>query len=406
MLKKYIFILIDILEDIMDTLIELFDSVNFYNMIAATTFKPSTIVMLINSVDNVYDKTRELKEYIAENLPDTKLIFEKVNVSDGELGRMQIRNTLNLYSSAVIDATGGDAALVFLVGKEAIDANRNVIVYREEKDGFVNLYGNYLKDIVPSFFSIQEVFESNGANIKESGYNQFDENEVDFQDIKKIWGVNFKYYNRWNLFISWLQNMDEELRANDKLSIEINKWYINNNNQKLSYDKDILRELNMLDIISDLDYSTNIIKFKFKSNFVKKAMLITGIWLELYLYVLAKESNYFDDVRVSCVVDWNGKPYVKGDVINEIDVVLNKDVHTAFISCKTCKITNEMLNEIVTLKEKLGNQYTKAVLVTTQGENTIKPSIYNRASEMGVTLIDHDQITKSMLLKAMKEMVE
>ena len=70
-----------------------------------------------------------------------------------------------------------------------------------------------------------------------------------------------------------------------------------------------------------------------------------GIWLELYTYLTAKKSGAFDDVQISVVVDWDGKPEAN-NLLNEIDVTATRGLRPLFVSCKIGTLNPAHINEI------------------------------------------------------------
>lgn len=74
-----------------------------------------------------------------------------------------------------------------------------------------------------------------------------------------------------------------------------------------------------------------------------------GVWLELYVYIAAKKSGVFDDVKLGTMIDWNA---YDGVVVagNEIDVILMEQSLPVFISCKLRSADTAALNELLIAK--------------------------------------------------------
>ena len=83
---------------------------------------------------------------------------------------------------------------------------------------------------------------------------------------------------------------------------------------------------------------------------------------------------------------WNDKSKV---VRNELDVVAVKDSIVICISCKDSDKYNEnTLNELDVYSNKIGGKNVYKILVATK--EPIKPSVKDRAKEMGISIIIFD----------------
>ena len=128
--------------------------------------------------------------------------------------------------------------------------------------------------------------------------------------------------------------------------------------------------------------------YRFSSERDKEYMTISGIWLEMYLYIQAKKC--FEEVYMGVDIDWN-----KRDIChsrdNEIDVVIMKDSQPIFISCKMRPIEKQNIYEIYSMARRLGGNYAKSLIATTSDVRSGKEeinSIYMRMEKMKVGLIE------------------
>ena len=114
--------------------------------------------------------------------------------------------------------------------------------------------------------------------------------------------------------------------------------------------------------------------------------------MELYVYITAVQSSRFHDCRMSVVIDWDGVFLKRDNVINEIDVMLMRGSRPIFISCKTSVTNTENLNEIYLYAKRLGGSHAQAMLVTTQDVKRQSPTVHLRAQELGVILVQRDDL--------------
>ena len=153
------------------------------------------------------------------------------------------------------------------------------------------------------------------------------------------------------------------------------------------YDEDCMF---IMDAFLDKGFAKKIGKdrYRFASDADKYYMTFSGIWLELYIYILAKKC--YDDVYTGVEIDWN-----KRDICtsrdNEIDVVIMKNSQPIFISCKMRPVTKDTIFEIYSMAKRLGGSYAKCLVATTFDVRSGKDestSIYMRMEKMKVGLIE------------------
>ena len=126
-----------------------------------------------------------------------------------------------------------------------------------------------------------------------------------------------------------------------------------------------------------------------------------GSVLELYVYKACLDTGLFQDVRTSAVVDWEGDGSAKA-VSNELDVMCTRGVTPVFISCKTCDVKTEALNELAILRDRFGGKMARAAIVTAErGGGAMR----NRASELGIMVIDLNDLTAGRIDKRLKNLM-
>ena len=84
---------------------------------------------------------------------------------------------------------------------------------------------------------------------------------------------------------------------------------------------------------------------------------------------------------------------------NEIDVVAVRGIRPTFISCKTCEIHTEALNELAILRDRFGGEVSRAIIVSTERTRTVTR---NRARELDIEVIDLNELDAAQLLARVK----
>ena len=64
-----------------------------------------------------------------------------------------------------------------------------------------------------------------------------------------------------------------------------------------------------------------------------------------------------------------------------------------FISCKTCAVTTEALNELAILRDRFGGEGARAIIVSTQKCNL---AAKHRAAELGIDVLDLEDIKSGL----------
>lgn len=147
-------------------------------------------------------------------------------------------------------------------------------------------------------------------------------------------------------------------------------------------------------------------RYKFRDEKAKEFIITLGIWLELYIYIIAKEN--FGDAELGVVIDWNNRDGREGKD-NEIDVVLMYKSIPVFISCKMTKPSALDVSEVGFLSKRLAGQRGQAILATTEkikeiGNEKTK-GIHYRMKEMHVGCIETEEFytkpDKEVMLEAL-----
>ena len=98
-------------------------------------------------------------------------------------------------------------------------------------------------------------------------------------------------------------------------------------------------------------------------------------------------------MRTSAVVVWNGDD-PENKVSNELDVMCTRGITPVFISCKTCMIRTEALNELAVLRDRFGGSIARAAIVTAEPAGA---AARNRAAELNIRVIDLNDLQDGRL---------
>ena len=139
--------------------------------------------------------------------------------------------------------------------------------------------------------------------------------------------------------------------------------------------------------------------YRYASEAAKTYMTVSGIWLELYIYMMAKQ--VYDEVYMSVNIDWNDRDSCESRD-NEIDVVIMHHSQPVFISCKMKPIVKETVYEVYAMAKRMGGDIAKAMVATTdplrkkEAENFNRENgILMRMEKMKVGFIEADDFQHS-----------
>lgn len=176
---------------------------------------------------------------------------------------------------------------------------------------------------------------------------------------------------------------------------------LENNGKRYSYPKSIISLLTDADLLHIEEETSKQVSYTFSTPEAQLLCRSKGHILELYLYLLALESEYFDECMIGAEIDWNGIFPEADNVQNEIDVVLRKGRSIVFISCKMTDLSVEAINELELYATHFAGESCLKLIVCS---GKINPVYINRCYEYGVLVIKNDQISNiiPMLEKKLK----
>ena len=137
--------------------------------------------------------------------------------------------------------------------------------------------------------------------------------------------------------------------------------------------------------------------FEFTSDTIRVSQsawhfLMSGQWLEAYVYIMLIDSGLFDNVQINVCLT---------DIPNELDIVCTSHGKLALIECKTGRDIAEqqssgdfqaILHRAHVLKETLGGIFARTFLVSQRTGNQVAEPLRLRAEEYGIEIITSGQL--------------
>jgi hypothetical protein len=341
----------------------------------------------------LYDKYTDTKNIdllkkVMKKYSEDKLIFYEIIDRNIDLSNLVNKNTyfnlngpdnlLNVLVSMYVEKNSFNSFYLFTNNQKLISLNNSEVL---------------LSCVNKIKLNIEDIININGSIIIGHNDSQPNINDKDLiKDIISISEIMKKDFNHWNRYISKLSTL---------ITIYHKGAYIPLNKKT----KVILNDYVTKGLIRNKIIKVEGNKIIFKSNQCKKMLKSSGSWLEYLTYIRLQQSNYFDDVRMNLVIDFDGDLNRTIDDRCEIDVVCLKGLKPVFISNKAGHFNQDTLYEIVSHARMFGNKNGIPVLCTSKKISEINSGLYKKAQELGIYIIDYDDINNNKIAIIVKDIV-
>ena len=384
-------------------LVELYDKRPLENVLGVEIFHPEQVIYICPDGTSG-NAGKQLRKYFAHRGIRASLQFLRVNIYDTRAILRLFRKILLQHPDAVMDITGGTDAVLFAAGLACSEARIPVVTYSRTRNRFYSIQNapsahGVSCDIA---LSVEDCFLMAGGSMRKGRVdNSILSRYMD--DFGPFFAVFLKYRTRWDKIVSYIQRISPA-REDGSCSLDIQGAYSvkGEHGTRLTAPEDALRALEQIRLISGLQIvPEESVSFSFRDFQIRSWLRDVGSVLELYVYKACLDSGIFSDVRTSAVVDWNGD--VKGNTVsNELDVMCTRGITPVFISCKTCMIRTEALNELAILRDRFGGEMARAAIVTAEPAGA---SARNRAAELNIRVIDLNDLEEGGLGQSIRRLM-
>lgn len=388
----------------MKTLIELYDERPIENVLASEVFRPERTVFLCPA-DIAHDKViqEKLRLYFAHRNLDTELVFLESSLYNSGKIEKQLRNVMDTYPDCVLDITGGTDAALYAGGQFGCKTDIPVFTYSRRRNRFFDIHNApFAEDLECTVqHKVEDCFMMAGGALRGGRVD----NDIlsGYMDVTDPFFRLYMHHRRdWTHIVGYIQRAsqtDRELPPT--LHVDAPYTVKGEHGSRLDAPGKALLDLEKLGFIKHVSISTDGVTFDFKDFQIRTWLRDIGSVLELYVYKCCLDAGIFNDVRTSAVVDWEGD-HRSDNVTNEIDVMAMRGIIPAFISCKTCDISTEALNELAILRDRFGGEAAKAAIVSAQPCRSITR---HRAAELRIDVIELDDLRENMTTELIKSMM-
>jgi hypothetical protein len=375
-------------------LVELFDHHTIEKNVYQTFICDCDEVLFLSLKKITEEERLSLKHFLLDQVSHVKQVhFRQISLD-------KITDDLNLfltnYDSVTLDVFGGDSILAIFLYQYGLEKQLPIIAIDiEQGKQFKWKMGKVEKEelVIPNL-TIEQLMALRGGKLIKSKQHKYSPKQI--TAIKKL--ANYAILNpeEWYQITQFFA-----LAKTADFHAETAK-VLESNGKRYPYPESMIPLLTEANLIHIDEESSDHISYTFSSPEAQLLCRTKGHILELYLYLLAIESEYFDECMIGAEIDWNGIFPEVDNVQNEIDVVLRKGQSIIFISCKMTDLSVEAINELEVYANHFAGE-TCLKLIVCSGK--INPVYNHRCQEYGVLVIKQDQISNliPMLQKQIKK---
>ena len=390
----------------MHTLIELYDERPLENVLGVEMFRPERVVYICpDKIASDRKIKKQLRGYCQRRGLTQDLAFYRADVYDTEAILRLLRSTVEREQDCAIDITGGTDAVLFAAGLLSAETQVPVFTYSRKRNKFFDIRNAPFASALDCDvrFRVEDCFRMAGGVMRTGRV----EDEIlgrYLEDAEPFFQLYLRHRKNWTKIVNYIQRVSQ-CPPDGPVSLEADGAYQvkGERGSRIDAPEEALRDMEAIRLISDLEIrGEERVRFRFRDAQIRAWLRDVGSVLELYVYKACLDTGLFDDVRLSAVVVWEEDQKANA-VTNELDVMCTRGVTPVFISCKTCDVKTEALNELAVLRDRFGGQIARAAIVTAERGSTV---MRNRAAELGIRVIDLSDLQNGRIGSRIRGMME
>ena len=385
----------------MKTLIELYDERAIENVLATEMFHPEeTVLICPPEMAENREWQALLRLYFDRRGCQVNLTFVPVSLLDAVKIKKAIHQVLKEKEDCALDISGGTDATLFAAGAAA-GLKTPVFTYSRKRNTFYEIQKAPFARSLPCTVRLDAAscFLMAGGELLPGREDNASLRGM-LPQIDAVFACYARFRTIWNRQIACVQHIslasDPSLSAAGKRHVKVDHGWAD-------FDPDWLADLAEKGLITDLQLTEEDVSFRFADEIVRFWLRDVGAALELYVFKTCLDAGVFDDVVLSAVVSWRSRDRKGEAVTNEIDVMAVRGVQPLFISCKTCEIKTEALNELAILRDRFGGEASRAMIVTSSAATRANSPIRRRAAELKIEVVDWDDLAKGRLAACLRQ---
>lgn len=386
------------------TLVELFCPDTLKNVIAALAFRPERLVMLVDTDAQHGEIYRNTIRTLRARLPELVISYFEADCSDPDAIAQALDTLYAKYPEGVFDFTGGGELLLLSAFAFARRQNAPMVHIDLPRKRLMSL--NRCDDLERSFLmpelTLQDHLNMNGAFFEGVGHVLMEDAQE--PAVRKFCQLVMRNQTRWRKQCNYFQAAAAGLET---LTVDAPATFVAANRSRVTCDVDFLFQLQEIGFLQGVERQNGRIRFTFAADNYKTYLTDVGVWLELYTYLMLRDTGLFKEIYMSVRVGWGDEADEhKGTAYNELDVVACNGLETVFISCKTSTPEPGDFNEIQVYAKKFGGSFGKACLCTSNELGRGFVGMHTRAKDLGAAIVDRSDLRDGRAISVLQELMQ
>ncbi len=375
------------------TLVEFFSDNTINNVLGAFAFRPQRLLFLIDGGPHEPEIQATLQA-LKRRLPDLETGFYRTADNQLESIRQTLEDLYRDHPDCVFDFTGGSEPMLLAAYAVGFRHGAPMLHINMESHTLINIHGCEALTVGFSFpqLTLEDHLNMNGAFLAGYGYRApaADKNDC----IRAFCQLVMEDQHKWKEQCLFLQMA--AARSKD-LSVNTGMVFRTADEVEVPADPAYLQRLAQTGLLEDFSAEDGRVRFRFPDADVRHCLCDSGVWLELYTYLLLKESGRFSDVRLSVRIGWGQQDErAEGTAYNEIDIIACAGITPLFISCKSGLPNPGSMNEILVYARKFGGSRARAAMVTSAEISKGFVSLRKRAADLGTVIVDESDLREGL----------
>ena len=374
-------------EEKMLTQIQFYDKDVVKNTLGVITNKPDKVVFVYDCAIKDMNRFKSLEKCFKRHLPN--IILEKYPVNILKINEIYetVRGIIEKNGNCIVELTGGSELMTIAGFKAGRDMGTR-LVYTDILAERVMDLNDSTKDIHTEELTLEDFVDARGACFV--GNSHSGPPEELFDKILEMCQIIFRNIKLWRDTCAYFQTA--MANSAPEYCVFHAKYEISQKDgKKVTADRRMIDYFERLGFIKNLYYGERYIDFEIVSPKIKSYMISYGVWLELFVYINAKRTGVFKDVRLGTMIDWDAYDGIDA-AENEIDVIFMDKSMPVFVSCKLRDANTAALNELLIEKKRIGGWFSKSIIVAFGESSAMGAGTYKRAREYGIEILDKDDI--------------
>lgn len=387
-----------------ETLVELFCQEPLKNIITALAFRPKRLVMLVDNGAQHGEVFENTIRALRARLPELVISYFEADCNDPDCIAEALDALYDKYPDGVFDFTGGSELLLLSAFAFAKRHDAPMVHIDLPRKRLMNL--NRCEALESSFvmpeLTLADHLNMNGAFFDGVGHVLMEKEQE--PAVRAFCQQVMRNQTRWRKQCNYFQAAASGVEA---LHVDEPVQFVAANRSRVTCDVDYLYQLQEIGFLQNVQRKNGRVQFDFVNETFKSYLTDVGVWLELYTYLMLRDTGIFKEIYMSVRVGW-GDPAdeYKGTAYNELDVVACNGLETIFISCKTSTPEPGDFNEIQVYAKKFGGNFGRAVLCTSNELGRGFVGMHTRAKDLGAAIIDRSDLRDGRAVRALQELMQ